>query len=218
MTLSRCRRAAREEGLAPALGVLCDEVLPGILPCGPRGHAVVPTEIAAAADRVWLDDRVSSRAGGTERTLHTAEPPGGPLILLRHNPAAGGEITGKRTAWEIGLVWLRLGLSEGLLDAAVAYLGGRTSGDGTLLHQQMVKGSIAEILIEQLEVHSVLTGDESANLTPDRLRHLQEQITTADRALLRLLGASSFLAGGPGEVAHLSELLIEAHGSVHAGA
>ncbi len=207
-TLSGCRQAARTAGLVPALTMLCDEVLPGLLPCGPAGHAVVPVEVAASADRVWLDGSVSDRAGGTEKTLSTVALTEGALTMLHHRPAARTETADDGTAWALGLAWLRLGLSEGLRDACVRYLAGRSAGDSPLLQQQLVKGAIADVLIEQLEVRAVLTGTES---TTTRLAHLQEQITLADRTLLRLLGASGFLAGGPGEVAHLSELLAEAY-------
>jgi hypothetical protein len=108
----------------------------------------------------------------------------------------------------LGLVWLRFGLSEGLLDTCVQYLGGRVTGDTTLLRQQMVKGSIAEVLIEHLEIRAVLTQTEPSLET---IAHLQQQISLADRVLLRLLGASGFVAGGPGEVAHLSELLADSY-------
>jgi hypothetical protein len=211
MTFAECRRIARSEGLAPALSALCTEVLPGMVPCGPGGHAVVPAEIAAAADRVWLDDKVSSRADGTERVLSNPDAAGGPLVLLHHVPGGDAVPVDSRDGWERGLVWLRLGLSEGLLDTCVGYLGGRASGESTLLHQQMVKGSIAEVLIETLAVHAALADEESAGSTAGQLTDMQEQITQADRALLRLLGASGFIMGGPGEAAYLSELLAEAH-------
>jgi hypothetical protein len=213
--LPDCRRTAREQGLAPALSVLCSDVLPGMLPCGPRGHAVVPAEIAAAADRVWLNDRVSARADGDEVTLLTATLPGGPVVVSRHIPGSGGgTITGSRDAWQLGLVWLRFGLSEGLLDACVRYLGGRVSGDTTLLRQQMVKGSIAEVLIEHLEIRAVLGEAGNDHPSPATIAHLQQQVSHADRKLLRLLGASGFVAGGPGGVAHLSELLADSHAVV----
>jgi hypothetical protein len=206
--LAVCRHTARTAGLAPALTVLCEEVLPGLLPCGPAGHAVAPAGLAAAADRIWLAGAVSDRADGTETTLSTVALPGGAVTLLCHQPLAPTEPVDDDTAWALGLVWVRLGLSEGLLDACVRHLGGRTTGDSTVLHQQLVKGAIADVLIEHLEVRAVLTGTD---LTATALAHLQAQLTLADRALLRLLGASGFLAGGPGEVAHVSELLAEAH-------
>lgn len=195
------RRTAREKGLAQALLVLCGEALPGVLPCGPGGHAVVPAVVAATADRVRQDGREYARAAGEEEVLRR----GGPLVALRHRPGGHAD-TVDHGGWALGLVWLRLGLSEGLLDACVRYLDGRACGDSTVLRQQMVKGAVADVLIEQLEVHAVLTGADA----PD-LAHLHQQITVADRALLRLLGASGYLADGAGDTAYRSEILAEAY-------
>lgn len=203
MTADQYRRVAREGGLVPALTVLCGEALPGVMPCGPGGHAVVPTGVAAEADRVWQDGRVYDRAEGEEEVLLRL----GSLVALRHHPAGDSEAD-RHGVWELGLLWLRLGLSEGLLDTCVRYLDGRACGDTTVLRQQLVKGAVADVLIEHLEVYAVLTGG-----TVD-LAHLHEQITVADRALLRLLGASGYLADGAGEVAYRSEVLAEAYTEV----
>ncbi|MFD1051197.1 hypothetical protein ACFQ1S_39515 [Kibdelosporangium lantanae] len=91
------------------------------------------------------------------------------------------------------------------------YLRGRRSGDSTLLQQQLVKGALADALAEQLEIRAVLTGLGSADVTPSLVNGLNGQITRIDRALLRLLGATSMLLGGPGEVAYVSELLADAY-------
>lgn len=195
------RRTARENGLAPALTVLCGEALPGVLPCGPGGHAVVPTVVAATADRIWQDGREYDRAAGEEEVLRR----GGPLVVLHHRPGGHADIV-DHSGWALGLVWLRLGLSEGLLDTCTRYLDSRACGDSTLLRQQMVKGAVADVLIDQLEVHAVLTGVDAPALA-----HLHQQITVADRALLRLLGAAGYLAGGAGETAYRSEVLAEAY-------
>jgi hypothetical protein len=194
------RRTAREHGLVRALTVLCGEALPGVLPCGPGGHAVVPAPVAATADRIWQDGRGYDRASGEEEVLRRD----GPLVALRHRPAGHADLVDH--GWALGLVWLRLGLSEGLLDACVRYLDGRACGDSTVLRQQMVKGAVADVLTEQLEVHAVLTGVDA----PDPA-HLHRQITAADRALLRLHGAAGYLADGAGETAYRSEVLAEAY-------
>lgn len=210
MTADRCRRVAREDGLAQALTVLCGATLPGVLPCGPGGHAVVPAVIAATADRVRWDGREYVRADGAEEVLHD----GGGVVALRHRPGGRAEFidaVDRRDDWSLGLVWLRLGLSEGLLDACVRHLDGRACGDSTVLRQQLVKGAVADVLIEHLEVHAVLAGGVSE---PTRLAHLHEQITAADRALLRLLGARGYLVDGPGEAAYRSEVLAEAYVAV----
>jgi alkylation response protein AidB-like acyl-CoA dehydrogenase len=204
-----CRRVARKRGLAPALAMLCARALPELLPCGPLGHALVPTELAVSASRVWVDGLVFARSAGSETTLAR-----GTVVVLRHVPEPGGGQPGDGgDLWRAGLVWLRLGLSEGLLDTCVDYLGGRRCGDSTLLRQQMVMGSVADVLIEHQEAGAVLAEFEGAGLPlPEATAtHLQRQLTLADRKLLRLLGASGFVAGGPGETAYLSELLAEAH-------
>jgi hypothetical protein len=195
------RRTARENGLAQALTELCGEAMPGVLPCGPGGHAVVPTVVAATADRIWQDGRVYDRATGEEEVLRRS----GSLVALRHHPGGHADVI-DHGGWARGLVWLRLGLSEGLLDACVRYLDSRACGESTVLRQQMVKGAVADVLIEQLEVHAALTGMDAPGLA-----HLHQQITVADRALLRLLGAAGFLADGAGETAYRSEVLAEAY-------
>ncbi|MFC5186350.1 acyl-CoA dehydrogenase family protein [Actinomadura harenae] len=106
--------------------------------------------------------------------------------------------------WTLGLLWLRLGVSEWLLDRTMAYLGARTTGGTPLLLQQMVKGQLAEAVTEQVELSTLLAGR-----APDRLDDPHRQITRADRALLRLLGGSGFRADGPGQAAHASELLAD---------
>lgn len=239
--LSRCHLAARDEGLAPALTVLGSLVAPGLLPCGPGGHAVVPQEVAASADRVWVDGVAVDRSGLDESTVDTIDLPGGAVVLLRVSGPRSGEggpkmygngvlaprlraadpetdpgtsdpgTSDQRAAWALGLVWLRLGLSEALRETCMRHLNGRRTGNTTLLQQQMVKSTVADGLIEHLEVRAVLTGVDAGELPGVILAHLHARITAADRWLVNLLGASGYLVGGPGQVAHLSELLAEAY-------
>jgi alkylation response protein AidB-like acyl-CoA dehydrogenase len=212
--LAGCRRTAREEGLAPALAVLCAHALPEFLPCGSLGHAVVPTELAVAADRVWLAGTVFTRSAGTETTLGR-----GAVVVLRHVPGGDGSQADSGEQWRTGLVWLRLGLSERLLDDCLAYLGNRQCGDSSLLRQQLVMGSLADAVIVHQEIRAVLSDLDAVGLVSDTTTHLHRQLTANDRALLRLLGASGFLKGGPGEAAYLSELLADVHaepGDAHA--
>ncbi|WNV84483.1 DUF2786 domain-containing protein [Umezawaea sp. Da 62-37] len=210
---SRCHRAARTEGVAAALTELATAVLPGLLPCGPAGHAIVPTAIAAGAARVWADGVTVDRGSAAEKALGVIELPGGDVELLRHQvrPGANGFSPAERAGWTLGLVWLRLGLSEELRETAMRYLNGRRTGNSTLLQQQMVKSTVADGLIEHLEVRAVLTGIGPGELPDTVLNHLHTQLTYADRALVKLLGASGYLAGGPGQVARVSELLAEAY-------
>ncbi|WP_240468144.1 hypothetical protein [Streptomyces dangxiongensis] len=132
-----------------------------------------------------------------------------------------GDGEGAAPEWGWAVAWLRLGMSERLRDACLAHLASRHADGAPLLMQQMVKGTLAEVLLEHLEIEGVLD-DVCTGLagplgplrpTDDRrLAALQEQITRADRTLLRLLGAHGFTADGPGAGAHASELLADAYG------
>jgi hypothetical protein len=210
-TFSRCHELARTEGLPAALTVLVNDILPGLLPCGPSGHAVVPAEIHAWATGVWLNGTARERRRTNETTLATAELRGGDVVLVAY--AANGEAAedDRRDAWTHGLVWLRLGLSEALRADCLTYLAARRAGDSTLLQQQLVKGILADALVEHLEVRAVLTGTHPGELDAGTMQRLHDQLTTADRALVKLLGASSLLQGGPGATADVSELLAEVY-------
>lgn len=206
------RRLARAEGLMPAISRLHGAVLGDALPCGPGGHAVVPAELADGCPSLWAGGAVVPRDREKETVLHTLEvPEGGTVVALRCEGSARGET---HPRWVLGLAWLRWGLSERLLDACLEYLGSRSAGDAKLLHQQMVKGRVADALIEHLEIGAMLDGPQPPGPEPlgaSALAHLHEQITAADRMLLRLLGASSFLAAGPGQTARISELIADVY-------
>ncbi|MEU0743788.1 hypothetical protein [Streptomyces sp. NPDC006134] len=209
----RCHRLARDEGLAPALEALSGEVLPGLLPCGPHGHAVVTPRTLLKAERAWCAGRPAELQPGGPEELWSVELPGGAVVMVRQDVAgaAGYGPPDRRAGWSLGLVWLRLGLSESLREGVVAHLRGRTAGDVPLLQQQMVKAAVADVLVEHLEVRAVLTGAAEGRLPPPVLEDLQRRLTDADRAQVQLLGAGGYLADGPGQVAYVSELLAEAY-------
>ncbi|WP_218951959.1 acyl-CoA dehydrogenase family protein [Amycolatopsis anabasis] len=188
-----CRRVTRSAGIAAGLEVLCDSLAPGGLPCGPRGHAVVPARRAEAA------------GGGPVFARDLLEAEG--VVALR--PSGAGFPADSR--WVTALAWLRLGASEALTDDCLAYLGSRTAGGEPLLDRQLVAGQLADALIEQLEAGAVLEGAAPETLGPGGLRLVHGQLTTTDRLLLRLLGAAGFRTDGPGRRALLSELLADAY-------
>lgn len=176
-----CHHAARELGLAPALAVL----------------GSTPLFRNSAGGRI-----VVFRPGDvppTATVVRQAVLPGGAVVFARVSGPAGADPG-------LGLVWLRLGLSQGLLDECLRYLGKRRSGEETLLRKQMVQDSLAKAVTGQLEVEADLV---AAGDVPQaaRVAYLHTRLSDVDRRLLRLLGASSYLAGGPGEVADVSELL-----------
>lgn len=208
-----CYRLARTGGLVPALESLTAALLPGAVPFGPAGHAVTTATVAASATQAWFDGVRHERESGGERTPAVAAVPGGPVLILRRAAptAVGRRSAAPHHAWLSGLAWLRLGLSEALRLSCMDYLGGRRVGaTATLLHQQLVKGTVAEAVAVHLEAHAVLSAayDGEAGGAAARVHRL---ITGADRELVRLLGASGYVTGGVGQVANVSELLADAY-------
>lgn len=200
----RYRRTARHDGLVAALSLLCETVCDGTPPRGPGGHVVAPVGVAGA---------------DTGDVLTTMTVEDGTIVALRSRAEPPSVSKTAWAAWALGVTCLRFGLSERLLDAVLAHLGGRTVGDAKLLHQQMVKGGVAEAVIEQLEIETMLDGATPDDLDDGVLAGLNAQITETDRMLLRLLGAVSFLVDGPGQVARVSELIADVYfGPARAGA
>jgi alkylation response protein AidB-like acyl-CoA dehydrogenase len=130
---------------------------------------------------------------------HGLRPAGAGWDLLR---AAGAD--NRPPGWVAALGRLRLGLSEWLLDQAIAHLRDRATGGAPLIQQQLVRGNLADAVIIQQEVLGMLAAD-----VPGAYPH--GRLTEADRITLRLLGASGFLSDGPGQLAYLSELLADAY-------
>ncbi|MEI5527102.1 hypothetical protein WB401_34655 [Streptomyces brasiliscabiei] len=203
------RRTARHDGLVPALALLCETVCDGVPPRGPGGHVVAPAGTAGTAGAA------GAASGGAVTTLRVE---GGTVVAWRSRAEPRDEPESPCAAWVLGLTCLRLGLSERLLDAVLAHLGGRTVGGAKLLHQQLVKGGVAEAVMEQLEIETMLSGATPGDLDDGVLAGLNAQITETDRMLLRLLGAMSFLTDGPGQAARVSELIADVYfGPAHAG-
>ncbi|MGW7077321.1 hypothetical protein [Streptomyces sp. NPDC054866] len=217
---------ARADGLVPALTLLGRAFSTKVPPRGPRGHAVLPKELLDefAAMEAEADAESGSRSGSASG--EDGPMPG--LAVLRPGEGAGtragaGEPSARSDPasrdWNTGLAWLRLGASERLRDACIAYLAAREVEGTSLLMQQMVKGALADVLIDHLEIEGVLD-DLAEGIGPfapqepmdeQALGRLQAQITQADRTLLRLLGAHGFTAEGPGMTAHASELIADAY-------
>ena len=197
---SRCYLTARTEGIAAGFALLSGAFGAGEAPCGPGGHLVVPA-------RATPGGGTARRRAAVAEGMLAAEG----LAVVRRPGPDPGTAGDKFREWLTGLAWLRLGTSERLLGSCLGYLGGRSTGGSPLIGQQMVKGDVSDAVIEQMEVRAVLSGAAGILLTAAELGHLHRQLTGADRMLLRLLGASGFLADGPGRQALVSELLADVY-------
>jgi len=190
----RCHDLARRDGPVAALAELYRAVPAGAVLVGPAGHAVRPGP-AGPAEAVVTPEPLR-RAG---------------LVVVRARPASARPDPATYRCWLVGLSWLRLGVSAGLLDAARGHLSGRLAGRQPLLHQQLVKGELADAVIEQLDLRAGLAGLDLDRPAGDRLADLHRRITGTDRAVLRLLGAAGFTVDGPGLAGYLSELLADVY-------
>jgi hypothetical protein len=208
-----CHRTARRSGPLAAVNLLHGAVAAGLLPLGPDGCAFVPEQIAAEA-RCWCRcGAVSTRIPAQETLLQRVPVDGGALVAIRHRDrTAAPADPGLWPDWTAGVVWIRAGVNAGLLDECLRYLGKRTTGDMPLVRQQMVRGSLASAFGDQLETEAILAAG-TGKLGQWALGQLNAQLTSNGRALLRLLGASSFVAVGPGQAAYASELLASAYGA-----
>jgi hypothetical protein len=177
--------AARDHGLASGLRALYVEWAGTGVPTGAAGHAVVP------ADPAYL---------GLHPLLTV---PLGDDALVAVRPGEAG--SDADPDWLTGVSWIRLGNSRWLLRHVTAHLTSRRIGTEVLLHQQLVKGMVADALIEQLEAEALLDGAHTA--TAAVAAQANARVLTADRVLLRLLGASGFVAGPASHSAWASELL-----------
>ncbi|MGW6831914.1 hypothetical protein ACWGCI_00565 [Streptomyces sp. NPDC054949] len=209
----RYHRIARDEGLGPALTELSGVLLPGRLPLGPHGHGVVSRETLLKAESAWYAGREGPLRPGGPEVLRTERLPGGEVVMVRQEVPADAEHGpgGHGPGWHMGLLWIRLGLSEALRERVVDHLTGRTTGDVPLIRQQLVKSAVADALVDQLEVRAVLMDAAPGELSPATLQDMQRQLTAADRAQVKLLGAAGYLADGPGQTAYVSELVAETY-------
>jgi hypothetical protein len=213
--LGRLQETARRQGYRMALESLHREAGPEVLLCGPVGYAIAPRAMAQCACQWRVAGTIMDRVAGVETDVTTVPLSAAGLVALRCGCVPPASPDG-HVPWALGLTWLRLGLSGGLLDACLGYLGGRTAGGTPLLKQQLLKGALADAVISHLEIETALAGDTT---TLPGLADLHQQITSTDRGLLRLLGASGFVLEGPGRTAYVSEMLADAYiGPAESGA
>jgi hypothetical protein len=125
------------------------------------------------------------------------------LAVRPDGSVARGPVAEPTDAWAVGVLWLRLGLSERLLATGVGYLADRDS----LLGRQLVRDAIAEALLGQWEVRAALTG--ARHLRPAMACWLHDLLSDVDNAALRLLGANGF--AGAGDDVEVSETLAAAY-------
>jgi hypothetical protein len=91
-----------------------------------------------------------------------------------------------------------------VLARAIGHLDGRTSAGSTLLSMQMVEGQLADIAMAINADEAVPPQLRDADRASRWRSHLR--LVAAGRQLVRLFGASGFLADGPGADLYLAEV------------
>jgi hypothetical protein len=177
------------------------------VPFGPRGHAVVPRTLAESAHQISFGGTVVERDRAAESELADPLLEAEGLVGIRWTgPLPAG--VGARPSLLLGIAVLRLDVSDRLAGDCVSYLSARTTGDTRLLDQQLVRGDLADAGTDLAELRILLAGPPPP---PELLPWLHKRLTGVDRTLVRLLGASGFLADGPGRRAAVAELLSDAY-------
>ncbi len=204
----RLRDTARQDGARAALTALHRSAGAHALVHGPAGHAVAPAALIADATRAGRPDALAPRHPDRERELTTPLLAALGLAAVRV-PGVPGATSMQYTAWDTAVVWLRLGLTQRLLDGVLSHLGTRTFGDTPLLRQPVVKTELAAVAVSLLEAESALTAAHE----PDgpAARQLHDLLTATDRSLLKLLGAWGLATDGPGGTAYVSHVLADAY-------
>jgi hypothetical protein len=90
------------------------------------------------------------------------------------------------------------------LRRAMEHLSGRTSGGASLLTRQLLQAQCAEIAMRLSEAGAV--PEDVLRVDPRARWRLQRRLVGTGRAILRLYGASGFLADGPAVDLHLAEV------------
>ncbi|MGX7827886.1 hypothetical protein ACTG9Q_22640 [Actinokineospora sp. 24-640] len=193
---------AAEFGVVPALARLHAATSPGVLPAGPGGHVLLPAEIAVVCDRFSSPGGARARQDFLEEPLGAVPTDSGELTALRVATAGPAD-----PAWAEGVAWLRLGLVDRLLARAAEHLRGRFVQGQSTLSLPLVRALLADGIAARAQAQALLAAWPDADTTAAAHRCLAE----AERVGLHLVGASGFVADGPGRDVRAAELLADTY-------
>ncbi|MER6328298.1 hypothetical protein ABT298_03030 [Streptomyces sp. NPDC001034] len=205
-TPSPLRTLARHDPPHRALAALHRRAGNDTLVHGPAGHALAPARLVATATRSGRAGTIVDRVTAGERDMTT------PLLARMGLAAVHSAVPeGSDRSWDAAVLWVRLGMTERLLDAVSAYLGERSFGDTRLNKHPVLKDTLAEAVVGLLRVESRLSdaGEPGSGLDDAALRVLHHDLGVTGRSLLDLLGAYGLTEDGPGAGAYVCELLAD---------
>lgn len=156
--------------------------------------------------RVAPGGLVANRGGQVIASLG-ALPQAAPTHLARWGLAVGtaaGQPERVLDEFGTGLLRLHRHLLHRALREAMDHLGGRTSGGASLLSRQLLQEQCARIAMRLSEDAAV--PEDVLRVDPQARWRLHRRLVRTGRAILRLYGASGYLADGPAADLHLAEV------------
>jgi hypothetical protein len=173
---------------------------PQPVPCTPAGYTILPA--GHVATTVLPHPLVESE--GLE-LVHVSRDTLLNKFVQQGAPAYEGP------THDLLLVGVRLGLTHRMLDLAVAHLSGRRSGDGPLVHRQLVRAAIADVAttIETCRAGCEVAAADPAS-DPVAVAGMHERLGGAGRSLAELFGAAGYLREHPGRCLYVAELVHDA--------
>ncbi|MFF9086026.1 hypothetical protein ACF1BE_06375 [Streptomyces sp. NPDC014991] len=161
----------------------------------------------ACHDKVTSGGLVVSHGGwvvaSPARVTAGAQVPGssGALMAQRGGTPAADR---RQEAFAQELIGLHRQTLREVLDGAVTRLDERVSEGVSLLNRQLVQGAVADVALALSEADDLR---ELPMSTPWRRWRIHRDLVNAGRTALKLYGAGGFVAGGPGTVLYLTEIL-----------
>ncbi len=190
MTIRRYSDLGRDHGLAAGLAAVLDGLDPAA--SAPNRLAVLPATVSLPAGAHVLPNALAAREGLA-------------VVRFEAGVAAFGRargLTGQRAA---ALAAVRLGVLTRLLEQAVARLTGRHFGGIPLIEQQLVAGTVADV-VAGIELSAALHVDDApADVTAAE----HERLTDAGWAVTRLFGAEGYIADHPARSLYASTLVAD---------
>ncbi|RSN29162.1 hypothetical protein DMC61_21925 [Amycolatopsis sp. WAC 04169] len=198
------RSTSEAEGLAAGLRLLLAGGVPA--PCSSRGLTLVPTGVDGSIvgwtlPGAWLP---AEDAVVTVLSHELIATEGLALVEVSNWDRArpGDPPSADRTGLLLAAV--RLGLTEHMLDVAVRHLGGRQADGKPLTDKQLLRGAIADVLVE---LETCRYGLRSSADHPAVAAELHARLDTAARSIRTFFGAEGYLRDHPVRCLYFAELV-----------
>lgn len=176
-------------------------------PATPTTATSYPAALDDLHARIGFGRLVGSPGGRVVASL-SALPDAPPTHLARWGLAVTTAVPGQperlTAEFATALLQLHRRLLHRALRGALDHLAGRTSGGTTLLTRQLLQAQCAEIAMRLSEDGAV--PEDVLRTDPQARWRLQRRLVDTGRAILRLYGASGFLAERPAVDLHLAEV------------